>query len=220
MAIIGVIEAELQASTRHESGGIGPLFKKNIVVAPFETGEFLSRTLTALGKIEGLTVANLFVDEEDLLAEEEEDEISVAAAQEIVDASFLDDADEFTVMCAYREGNLTYTVSAEGSREHDEGDPTLVVLASLVLPPWEEQGVYDEEEEPLEEGDELAPVEDDLTFVDEEDGPDYIAKMEALMQRLQREVDKELALADPDLRVWNEEVGDVSSPQRGVEWAG
>jgi len=214
MAIIGVIEAELQGSTRHESGGIGPLFKKTTVVAPFETGEFLSRTLTALGKLEGMTVANLFVDEEDLLLEEEDDEISIAAAQEIVDGSFLDDANEFAVMCAYSQDDLSYTITAEGSREHDEGDPTFVVLASLALPTWEEREAAFGEEE-------LAPVEDDVTFDDDEDDDfDYEARMEKLMQRLQRELDKELALADAYLRVWDEELGSTSNPPHGVEWAG
>ena len=207
MAIIGVIETELRASSRHESGGLGPLFKKTTVVAPFEAGEFLSRTLRAFERLGGMSVVNLFIDDEDLLTEEHGDEVTIAQAREVLDASFARDGREFTVMFAHRDRTHEYTISAEGSTEHELGDPTFVVLATLGLP------VTDEDAGDL---DQIELAEDE----DADEGEDGLALVEALLRRLLGELDKELALADPDLRVWDEDVGNPASPPRGIEWAG
>jgi hypothetical protein len=210
MAIIGVIEAELQASTKEESGGIGPLFKQTRIVGPFAVTEMAARTLRAMKKAGAESVAALFVGEHDLMAEQDDEEIAVDAALKLVEAEDLDDeAADFSAMLSHVHQDLECSISIEGSAEHEEGEPALAVLVTGVeLEPEGAVGGRDATDGggdatdagPVDESDEPA-----VTAL----APDYQSQMETLLERLRAELDKEVALLEPDVRVWEEETADL-----------
>ena len=212
MAILGVIEAEVQASTEEKFGGIGPLFQKTWVRTPFSAPEFLARALRAFQKAGVGSVAALFVGDEDLLADIDDEEVALDVAIERVQGSFFDDTLVFSAMLTQREGALLHVISAEGTTEYELGEPALVVLDTATVEPEESEPAAEEWEK--DDGPELAPAEDDLLW-DEEDGPDYVALVEAFMQRLLGELNKELALLEPDVEVWEEDVADPTRAPLG-----
>ena len=131
MAIIGVIEAELQASSEEQTGGIGPLFKETRVITPFAAGEFASRALKAMQMAGVRSVAALFVGEEDLLAEQRDEEIAIDKALKLIAAGDFDEiAIDFSAMLAHGEHDLELSISVEGSAEYEKGEPALAVLVT------------------------------------------------------------------------------------------
>jgi hypothetical protein len=206
MPITGVIETEVQASTEEQAGGVGPFFKKTRVRAPFRAPEFLARVLRAAQKAGIGSVAALFVGEEDLLGDLDDEEVAIDVAIERVEGSFFDDTSVFSAMLTHREGGLLHVISAEGTTEYDLGEPALVVLDTATPDEAEEAAPATEDWEEEDEG-APAPAEDDLLW-EEEEAPDYVAQVETFLRRLLGEMDKELALLEPDLAVWEEEVAD------------
>jgi hypothetical protein len=215
MAIIGVIEAELQSSTEEQSGGIGPLFKETRVVTPFAVGELATRALKAMQKVGVESVAALFVGEDDLLAEEEDEEIAIGRALKLIEGGdFGEDAIDFSAVLPHLHQDLDLSITVEGSAEYEQGEPALAVLATgTELEPEGGEAASEEdwEEGALEDGiEDRAPDEPIVTTL----APDYQAQMQTFLERLRVELDKELALAEPDLRVWEEETADVTQ-ERG-----
>lgn len=210
MAIIGVIEAELQSSSEEQTGGIGPLFKETRVITPFAVGELASRALRAMQKAGVRSVAALFVGEDDLLAEQEQEEIAVDKALKLIAAGeFDEEAIDFNAMLSHADGDLALSISVEGSAEYEQGEPALAVLVTGTTPELDEGPAVEGEwqEEVDVEVDEGAGLPEGEPVVLEL-APDYLAQMEAFLERLRSELDKELALLDPDVRVWEEETAD------------
>ncbi len=218
MALIGVIEAELQASSREKAGGFGPLFQKTWVRTPFRTGEFLSRTLRAFQKLGTASVASLFAGDEDLLAGLDDEEVAIGNAIDLVEGLFDDDVADFSIMLTHTEDGLAYVTSVEGSAEHELGDPALAVLVNATVAEPEES---DREPSEVDDADEMYSEQDEER---QEEGPDDWALLEAFLHRLQGELDRELALLEPDVRIWEEDTPDPADLRAGpsvpTPWAG
>ncbi|MEX1255855.1 MAG: hypothetical protein WEE64_16110 [Dehalococcoidia bacterium] len=209
MAIIGVIEAELQSSSEEQTGGIGPLFKETRVVTPFAVGELATRALKAMQKAGVKSVAALFIGEADLLAEQKDEEIGVDKALKLVVAGDFDEiAIDFSAMLVHDEQDLELSISVEGSSEYEKGEPALAVLVTGTE--LEPEGGPSAQAAVASKG-----TGDDLAEPDVLDlGPDYLAQMGTFLERLRAELDKELSLLDPDVRVWEEETADPTSGGR------
>jgi hypothetical protein len=214
MAIIGVIETEFQSSTEEQSGGIGPLFKETRVVTPFAVGELATRALRAMQKAGVESVAALFVGEDDLLAEEGDDEVAIGRALKLLDERVVDEeAIDFSAVLPHLHQDLDLSITLEGSAEYEKGEPALAVLATgtELEPEGSEAPPEDWQEGALEDGnDDDGASEPVLTTL----APDYQAQMQTFLERVRVELDKELSLDEPDLRVWEEETADVTQEQR------
>ena len=214
MAIIGVIEAELQASSEEQTGGIGPLFKETRVITPFAVGELASRALKAMQKVGVRSVVALFVGEADLLAEQEQEEIAIDKALKLIAAGdFHEIAIDFSAMLAHGHQDLELSISVEGSAEYEKGEPALAVLVTgtELEPEGAQEAGEGWEEKALDEEAGSSVGEPDVSEL----GPDYLGQMETFLERVRVELDKELSLLDPDVRVWEEETADPASELGG-----
>ncbi len=207
MAIVGAIEAELQGSSEYVTGGIGPFFKAERVEAPFGVGEFLSRALRGFRRVGDFGVANLFVDEEDLLLDQE-DEIGLDEALALVEEQAFEEAAAFTVTLTSEDEALAYIFTVDGSSDHELGEPsfTVLVAAEPLESPLDDEDAASVEQEPEE-----ALAEEDA-FADPDEpgdaGADELSQVEAFLEKLRRALDSELALRDPEVRVWWEDAPD------------
>ncbi len=197
---VGCLEADLQAASEYSTGGVGPLFRQERREEPFELLEFLTRSTAALRKLGIATAITLFVDEEEIYtADDEATGDTMQAALDAARAAGIDDGVGFYLMLSYQDDDFSHVISIEGSVDHPADEAALVILD--VATPLDEDA-----EEPKDAGgeadeDPLAPVDDDLPDVSEE-GMDTLDAIEAFLGRIQAELDKELALAEPEIDVW------------------
>ena len=197
-AFVGCLEADLQGASEYQSGGVGPLFRETRREAPFSLLEFLKRTLDALRKA-GLTSAvTLFIDELEIYTAGEEsdnnlDEV-LAAAQ---DAVAEDEGVSFYLSLTHEHDAMAHAIIVEASVDHPADEAAITVLD--VATPLDEDGWVEADED--DPGEPLQPVGDDVTFV-EEDEWDGEALVESFLLRLLDELDKALALDEPELETW------------------
>lgn len=191
---VGSLEADLQAASEYSTGGVGPLFRQERREEPFELLEFLTRSTSALRKLGIVTAITLFVDEEEIYtADDEATGDTMQAALDAARAAEIDDGVGFYLMLSYQDDDFSHVISIEGSVDHPVDVAALVVL-DVATP-------LDEEEEDGADIGPLAPADDDLPDVSEE-GMDTLDAIEAFLGRIQAELDKELALAEPEIDVW------------------
>ena len=212
MAIyVGCLEADLQAASEYTTGGIGPLFRQTRREEPFELLEFLTRATAALRKLGIVTAVTLFVDEEEIYTTDDDATgDTLEAALNAAQSTELDGAAGFYLMLSYQDEDFSHSFSVEASVDHPADEAALTVLDvatplededAVVADAEEDVAVEDEEELEPEDEEPLAPVDDDVS-ADYDENMDNIALIESFLGRVLAELNKELALAEPEIEVW------------------
>lgn len=199
MTFVGLLEADLQGATEYRAGGLGPFFAKTRAQAPFSLEEFLSRVLRALKKAGVTSVVTLFVDDQEAYVDDGEAddnvETALAAARDAVD---LEGAVSFYAMLTNEDDDLSHRITVEGAVDHPSDEAALTVLDTAEVI---DDDFADESDEEAPGTGEDEPLDVDL------DGPDGEELVEAFLKKLEAALDKELALADPELEVWTDWAG-------------
>jgi hypothetical protein len=215
MTFVGLLEADLQGAVEYKTGGIGPLFQEARTEEPLALDEFLSRTMAALRKVGLRNAVSLFVDEQEVFSDPD------AGGQDNLDAVLRNakDADvgegtSFYLMLTHEDKDLSHLITVEGTVDHPADEAAMSVLDMARFldgrePEAKEDAGLDEEED----GDDKSRADDglpDITF-DERDGE---AMVEAFLQKLLGELQKELALDDPDIDTWTDWDGEYDPDLR------
>ncbi len=238
MTFVGLLEADLQGAIDYKAGGIGPLFQEARTEEPIGLDEFLSRVISACRKAGIRSAVSLFVDDEEIHSDPE------AGAEDNLDAvlrnagdSDISDGTSFYLMLVCEDKELSHVITVEASVDHPADEAAMSVLDLARFTAGEEAAEEDEDddvdeddEEDVEEADAPSPPAPllrrgrgvtggrgggdlslpDITF-DERDGE---ALVEAFLQRLLGELQKELALADPELETWTDWDGEYDPDLR------
>jgi len=220
---VGCLEADLQAASEYTTGGVGPLFRQTRREEPFELLEFLTRAAAALRKLGIVTAVTLFIDEEEIYTTDDDATgDTLEAALNAAQSAELDGAVGFYLMLSYQDEDFSHIFSVEASVDHAADEAALTVL-DVATPLEDEDAVVadaekdaaEEDEEELEPEDEepLAPVNDESADYDE--SMDSIDLIESLLGRVLAELNKELALAEPEIDVWIDWEGAYAGPGYG-----
>lgn len=207
---VGCLEADLQAASEYTTGGVGPFFRHTRREEPLELLEFLTRATAALRKLGIATALTLFVDEEEIYtADDDATGDTLEAALNATQSAELDGAVGFYLMLSYQDKDFSHIFSVEASVDHPADEAALTILD--VATPLEDEGSVvgdaedsaEEDEEVLEPGDEepLAPVDDDVS-AEYDENMDRIDLIEGFLGRVLAELNKELALTEPEIDVW------------------
>lgn len=208
MNVVGLLEADFQGGREYTAGGMGPLFREKRMEERYSVWELLARCADALAKMNIVDVVSLFIDDEEIIfPEPESGEADAGEGETDEDGAIeFDIADEaqraygegdpvsFLLLLTYDDKQFSHVISIEASSDHDFEDAAMSVL-DRATPAAEDE--YDE------------------------DGALQDA-VEAFLQKLQAELDKELALQEPEIDIWYEDsvqgglTGETSAPQ----WAG
>ncbi len=211
MTFVGLLEVDLQGAIDYKAGGIGPLFQEARTEEPIGLDEFLSRVTSALRKAGIRSAVSLFVDDEEIYSDPEagaEDNLDVVLRN--AGDSNVSDGTSFYLMLVCEDKELSHVITVEASVDHpaDEAAMSILDLARFN----DGEGAAEKEEPEAAEEDE-ASLDDglpDITF-DERDGE---ALVEAFLQKLLGELQKELALADPELETWTDWDGEYDPDLR------
>lgn len=206
MALICTIEAGLQGSQPYQAGGLGPLFGRRRTRAPFALDAFLERTLHAFEKLGDVRVELLFVGETELYRAEDDEEEDGVSIQELVDWAREEqqenaDAASFHLILTHEDRDFSHVLSVEGETDHDPESPAIAVLDAAEPVPEEGSLTFpdagDEEGEPLPGLRDYGGKEDEL-----------LDRLETFMQQLSGDLNRELALDDPEIESWVDEWGE------------
>ena len=204
MAVIGMIDAELRGAKEYKAGGLPP-FRKTRVRGPFPVHEYLERACRALEKLGVTSVVSLFVDE---LAVYQEPEGKEANLEEVLAlargrSSDLEAATSFHIMLMHADEDFTHVISLEGSIDHVVGASAISVV-DIARSETEEAGEGEQPDASAVEvgaGEALEPSEFEYEESEDEVRSDEEVRMEAFLERLLRELDRELALDEPETEV-------------------
>ena len=212
MTFVGLLEADLQGAVEYKAGGIGPLFQETRAQEPLELPEFLSRALAGLRKAGLRSAVALFIDDAEAYTDPE------AGEQDNLDAvlAAADEAEEgtsFYLMLVHQDKDLSHVITVEGAVDHPADEAALTVLDLARFFDGAE-GEEEEDEDGAEEEENGGDVEDDGLpdiVYDERDGE---ALVEAFLQKLLAELQKELALDEPELETWTDWEGEYDPDLR------
>ena len=204
MAVIGMIYSELRGAKEYKAGGLPP-FRKTRVRGPFPVQEFLERACRALEKLGVTSVVSLFVDELVVYQEPEGKEANLEEVLALArgKSSDIEAATSFHIMLMHADDDLTHVISLEGSIDHAVEDPAISVV-DIARSETEEA---DEGEEPAASkievgaGENVEPSEFQYEESEDEMRSDEEVRMDAFMERLVRELDRELGLDEPETEV-------------------
>lgn len=211
MNVVGLLEADFQGGREYTAGGMGPLFREKRMEERYSVWELLARCADALAKLNIVDVVSLFIDDEEIIFPEpeageaeakdtsggvpdEDDTIEFDIADEAQRAYGEGDPLSFLLLLTYDDEQFSHVISIEASSDHAFDEAAMSVL------------------------DRATPVAEDEY---DADGALQDA-IEAFLQKLQAELDKELALQEPEIDIWYEDAvqegltGEPSAPQ----WAG
>ena len=195
MEIIGTLEADFQGGREYSAGGVGPLFRAQRIEEQYSIWEMLSRCVDALSKMEILDVLSLFIDEEEIVLPELEDDEGVedegeadgeADEDDYVEFDLADEAQRsysgedgvsFHLMLTYEDDTFSHQITIEASVDHPNDEAAISVL------------------------DRATPMDDEVDF-DEEDA--LQDALDQFLMRLEAELNKELALEAPEKEIWTE----------------
>ncbi len=218
MTFVGLLEADLQGAIDYKTGGIGPLFQEARTEEPLTLDEFFSRAVGALRKAGLRNAVSLFVDDEEVYSDPN------AGGEDNLDAVLRNakDADigegiSFYLMLTHEDKDLSHLVTVEATVDHpaDEAAMSVLDMARFLDGSEPEASGPEDEEDPEHdnEDDKSDAVDDglpDITF-DERDGE---AMVEAFLQKLLGELQKELALDDPEIDTWTDWDGEYDPDLR------
>ena len=204
MAVIGMIDSELRGAKEYKAGGLPP-FRKTRVRGPFPVHEFLERACRALEKLGVTSVVSLFVDDLVVYQEPEGKEANLEEVLALArgKSSDMETATSFHIMLMHADKDLTHVISLEGSIDHAVEDPAISVV-DIARSETEEAG---EGEEPAASkievgaGETVEPSEFQYEESEDEMRSDEEVRMEAFLERLVRELDRELGLDEPETEV-------------------
>jgi hypothetical protein len=209
MAVIGMIDAELRGAKEYKTGGLPP-FRRTRVRGPFPVHEFLERACRALEKLGVTSVVSLFVDELAVYQEPEgkeanlEDVLALARGK----SSDMEAATSFHIMLMHADEDLTHVISMEGSIDHVVEAPAISVvdIARSATEEEDEGAESDASAVEVSAGEALEPSEVEYEEVEYEEPEDEVrsedeVRMDAFLERLVRELDRELALDEPETEV-------------------
>lgn len=195
MEIIGTLEADFQGGREYSAGGVGPLFREQRTEEQYGVWEMLSRCVDALAKMDVLDVVSLFIDEQEILLpdfEDDEEDTATGTEDSGDDDDYLefdladeaqraydgeDDALSFHLMLAYGDDTFSYQITVEATIDHPSDEAAISILVRAT------------------------PMDDDVDF-DEEDA--LQDKLDKFLMRLEAEVTKELPLEAPEKEIWTE----------------
>ena len=203
MAVIGLIDAELRGAKEYKTGGLPP-FRKTRVRLPLPVHEFLERACRALEKLGVNSVVSLFVDEIVVYQEPESKEANLKDVLALVRgrSSELEAATSFHVMLMHEDDDFIHVISMEGSVDHAVEAPAISVvdIARSAAGEADEGEESDASEIEVAAGEGLEPSQFEYEEGDEELSEDEV-RMEAFLERLVDELDRELALDEPETEV-------------------
>ena len=208
MNIVGLLEADFQGGREYAAGGVGPLFREKRMEERYSVWELLARCADALAKLNIIDVVSLFIDDEEVIfpepeageeqkqdagAGDEDDTIEFDIAEEAQRAYGEGDPVSFLLLLTYEDKQFSHVISIEASSDHAFDEAAMSVL------------------------DRATPVAEDEY---DENGALQDA-VEAFLQKLEAELDKELALQEPEIDIWYEDSvqGQMSEPS-APQWAG
>ena len=215
ITVVGLLEADLPGAIEYKSGGIGPLFGEARAEEPLSLDEFLSRIVRVLRKAALTSVVTVFIDETEAYVDEDAGDDNLDAALNITrEAIDLENGTSFYLMLAHEGDDLSHVITVEGSVDHPSEEAALSILDTARL--VDGGGAEDEDEE---EGDDeeapdepLQPVDDDVTFDDSAPAAEEL--VEAFLQRLLAELEKELGVWEPEIDVWTDWEGEYDPSTR------
>ena len=204
MAVIGMMDAELRGAEEYKTGGLPP-FRKTRVRGPFPVHEFLERACRALEKLGVTSVVSLFVDELAVYQEPEGKEANLEDVLALVRgrSSDLEAATSFHIMLMHEDEDFTHVISMEGNIDHVVEAPAISVV-DIARSATEEAGDGEEpaaSEVEVDAGGALEPSEFEYEDSEDEMLSEDEVRMEAFLERLVDELDRELALDEPETEV-------------------
>jgi len=204
ITVVGLLEADLPGAIDYKEGGVGPLFREARTEEPIALYEFLSRSIAALKKLGITDVVSCYIDDVELFRDDEDSEENDfdIVLRNAKDATADGGGMSFYLMLSYHDKQLSHVITFEASVDHPADEAALSVLDTARLIDDDE----DEEDEPqLEEPAEgpLQPVDDDVTFFDDRaaQAEDLV---EAFLQRVLGQLEKELGVSEPEIDVWTD----------------
>jgi hypothetical protein len=215
MTFVGLLEADLQGAIEYKAGGIGPLFQEARAEEPLELPEFLSRAIQGLRKAGVRSTVALFIDDTEAYSDPEageEDNLDAVLAA----AGDAGEGISFHLTLVHQDKELSHVITVEGAVDHPADEAALTVLDTARFLDEGAQGEALDEEDEEDEGDEDEETDvaddtlPDITF-DERDGE---ALMEAFLNKLLAELQKELALDAPELEIWTDWEGEYDPALR------
>ena len=216
ITVVGLLEADLPGAIEYKSGGIGPLFGEARTEEPLSLDEFLSRIVRVLRKAGLTSVVTVFIDETEAYVDEDAGDDNLDAALNITrDAIDLESGTSFYLMLTHEGDDLSHVITVEGSVDHPSEEAALSILDTARLVDGGGAAADDEEEEDDGEGrdEPLQPVEDDVTFFDDS-APEAQELVEAFLQRLLAELERELGVSEPEIDVWTDWEGEYDPSTR------
>ena len=223
ITVVGLLEADLPGAIEYKEGGVGLLFRSARTQEPIALYEFLSRSLAALKKLGVTDVVSCYIDDVELFRDDEDSEESDfdVILRRAKDATEDDAGISFYLMLSHDDKQLSHTITFEASVDHPADEAALSVLDTARLIDGGD-GDGDGEDDKKDEGKEreadtgfasdasnapaegpLAPVDDDITFVDER-ASDAEDQLEAFLNRLLGQLEKELGVCEPEIDVWTD----------------
>ena len=204
MAVIGMIDSELRGAKEYKAGGLPP-FRKTRVRGPFPVHEFLERACRALEKLGVTSVVSLFVDELVVYQEPEGKEANLEHVLALArgKSSDLEAATSFHIMLMHADENFTHVISLEGSIDHAVDAPAISVvdIARSETEEGDEGQQPDASDVEVGAGEVLEPPEFEYEEAEDEVRSEDELRMDAFLERLLRELDRELALDEPETEV-------------------
>ena len=200
ITVVGLLEADLPGAIEYKEGGIGPLFAAARTEEQITLYEFLERSIAALKKLGITDVVSCYVDEIELFRDDDPGEdsdfdIVLRAAKDVTED---ESGVSFYLMLSHHDKKLSHIITFEASVDHPAEEAALSVLDTARM-------ADDGEGLPVAEadGEPLAPVDDDVTFFSDRaaDAEDLV---DAFMQRILAQLEKELSLVEPEIDVWTD----------------
>ncbi len=220
ITVVGLLEADLPGAIEYKEGGVGPLFRAARTEEPLSLYEFLSRSIAALKKLGVTDVVSCYIDDVELFRDDAEGEESAfdVILRGARDATADDAGISFYLMLSHHDKQLSHIITFEASVDHPSEEAALSVLDTARLIDGEGGDEDDGEDENAGSDEDrgfasdavnaaaegpLAPVDDDIMFFDDR-AANAADEVEAFLQRVLDQLEKELGVSEPEIDVWTD----------------